>query len=219
VSVLAYKAIKSKKQRRDHRRAFGGQAVSFAGLLLVLGLSWGGLDGAGVFLAAVSAVLIALVYLFGDHLMQRVSPLVLSLYVALINLFLFTGISAVTNASVVPINRMGWVGLFGAVVLFVAGFMGMFAGVKLLGASRAACLKNFEPVVTVGLAMVLLGESYGILQLLGVGIVLTGVVTGCHSFWRSDPATVASAGGPTLGAVDLADCTPLCRMDSRCLLT
>ena len=145
--------------------------------------------------------------------------MVLNLYVAFVNAILFAGITALTNGSATPANLTGWLGLFGAVVFFVAGFMGMFAGVSLLGPSRAACLKNFEPVVTVGLSIILLGESYGILQLIGVGVVLTGIVTGCHSFWSPGTATATEADGATHGTVELADCTPLCRLDSRCLLT
>ena len=144
--------------------------------------------------------------------------MVLNLYVAIVNVILFGGITVVTNASAIPIDLKGWIGLHGAVVFFVAGFMGMFAGVGLLGPSRAACLKNLEPVVTVGLSIVLLGESYGLLQLLGVGIVLAGIVTGCHSFWRPGAATTKADGTPQ-GTVALADCTPLCRLDSQCLLT
>ncbi|MFV2041612.1 MAG: EamA family transporter [Anaerolineales bacterium] len=105
------------------------------------------------------------------------------------------------------------------VVFFEAGFMGMFAGVSLLGPNRAACLNNLEPVVTVSLSSILLGESYGILQLLGVGIVLTGIVTGCHCFWKPGTATATEADGAKKGTIELADCTPLCRLDSRCLLT
>lgn len=219
VSLLAYRARPSRLHRRPHRSAFGGQTLSLAGLALILGLSWTSLDLAGVLMATFSAVLAALVYVFGDQLMRTVSPMVLNLYVALVNAALFAVIGIVGDSSATPADHTGWVGLIGAAFFFVVGFMGMFGGITLLGPSRAACLKNFEPVFAVGLSIVLLGESYGLGQLIGAATVVAGIVTGCHGFWGSDGATVASQGSADADAIGLADCTPVCRLDSRCLLT
>jgi len=219
VSLLAYRARPSKQHRRAHRLAFGGQTMSLAGLVLILGLSWTSLDLAGVLMAALSAILIALVYVFGDQLMRTVSPMVLSLYVALINAALFGVIGFVGDVSARPIDPAGLVGLAGAAGFFMVGFMGMFVGVSMLGPSRSACLRNVEPIVTVGLSITLLGESYGVWQFIGAAIVLAGIVTGCHSFWGRAKTSMADLTSANMEAVGLADCTPVCRLDSRCLLS
>jgi drug/metabolite transporter (DMT)-like permease len=47
---------------------------------------------------------------------------------------------------------------------------------KRIGASTASIVSTFEPVVTVGLAVALYGESLGPLQALGGVLVLAAVV-------------------------------------------
>lgn len=216
VSLLAYRARPSKEHRRAHRLAFGSQTVSLAGLGLILGLSWTSLDLPGVLMAIFSALLAALVYVFGDQLMRTVSPMILNLYVALVNAALFAVIGILGDTTAMPADQTGWVGLIGAAFFFVVGFIGMFAGLSMLGPSQAACLRNLEPVVTVGLSITLLGESYGVWQLVGAGVVLAGIVAGCHSFWSQGSRDQA---GVATEPVGLADCTPVCRLDTRCLLT
>ena len=51
-----------------------------------------------------------------------------------------------------------------------------FAGLRRVGASEAAILSTFEPVVTVALAYAVLGERLAPAQLLGGGLVLAAVV-------------------------------------------
>lgn len=219
VSLLAYRARPSTAHRRAHRLALGGQSLSLTGLVLILGLSWTSLDLAGVLMAALSAALMALVYVFGDRLMRTVSPMVLNLYVALINTALFGVIGFATAASARPVDAVGWLGLAGAGGFFLVGFLGMFVGVAMLGPSQASCLKNLEPVVTVGLSIALLGESYGVGQLIGAAIVLVGIVTGCHGFWGRQVGDLPGHAGPGTRPAGPEDCTPLCRLESRCLLT
>jgi drug/metabolite transporter (DMT)-like permease len=68
--------------------------------------------------------------------------------------------------------------------VLVAGIVGAgiptvsyIAGIRRLGAPRAAILANFEPVVGVLLAAVLLGEQPTLVQLLGGAlIIVAGVV-------------------------------------------
>ena len=50
------------------------------------------------------------------------------------------------------------------------------AGLPRVGAARAALLSTWEPVVTVGLAVVLLGDRLSLVQVLGGALVLIAVV-------------------------------------------
>jgi drug/metabolite transporter (DMT)-like permease len=69
------------------------------------------------------------------------------------------------------------------------------AGLPRVGAARATLLSTFEPVVTVGLAVVVLGDRLSLTQVLGGALVLIAVVVvqGAQ-LWR--PA--AAADGPEL---------------------
>lgn len=56
-------------------------------------------------------------------------------------------------------------------------FVTFFAGLKLVGPITASTLSTLEPVVTVGLAAVVLGETMGLLQLCGGMLILLAAIT------------------------------------------
>ncbi len=163
-----------------HGLAFSGQALSLGGLMLLLSLSGVALDLAGILMAALSAFSFALVIVFGSRLMRSISPMVLNLYVALVNSVIFALASVLAGGFAWPAFSTGWIGLWGAVAFFIAGFLGLFAGVTLVGPSRAACLSNLEPLVTIALAVTVLGEPFNLWQIIGAGIVLFGIYTMCR---------------------------------------
>jgi drug/metabolite transporter (DMT)-like permease len=221
VTVLAYLTGSGKLHNRDrgaHLIAFGGQVVSLAGLVLLLRLSRSALNPIGVLMAAFSAIGFALVLVFGSRLMRTVSPMVLNLYVALVNAALFA-LAGVLGASFAwPTLAAGWIGLLGVSVFFVAGFMGLFVGVSMISPGRAACLSNVEPVVTIALSVLLLGEPFGAWQLVGGGAVLIGIFIMCRNVMSEgdrEPRQLVKPPGKTNRVLN---CTPECRRGSRCVL-
>ena len=48
-------------------------------------------------------------------------------------------------------------------------------GVKGVGPSRASVLGNLTPVAAIGLSALILGESVGLGEMLGIGLILAGV--------------------------------------------
>ena len=179
-SVVGHERLAG-RDRAAHVIAFGGQAFSLGGLALLLRLSGNALNPTGVLMAGFSAISITVVIVFGSRLLQTVSPMVLNLYVALLNTALFTVIGALGPGFAWPTVATGWIGLMGVAVFFVGGFLGMFVGVSLIGPSRAACLSNIEPVVTIALAVIVLAEPLSLWQLIGAGAVLVGIFTMCRS--------------------------------------
>jgi drug/metabolite transporter (DMT)-like permease len=75
----------------------------------------------------------------------------------------------------------GWL-LCLAAVSTVTAISLFFAGLERVGPTMAAILSTVEPLVTVLLALIVLGERLGAIQLLGGALVLAAVV----------PATVAA---------------------------
>ena len=69
----------------------------------------------------------------------------------------------------------GW--LAGIAVVSTVGAVGLFfAGLQRVGPTAASILSTLEPVVTVGLAFAVFGESLGPAQLAGASLVLLGCV-------------------------------------------
>lgn len=55
----------------------------------------------------------------------------------------------------------------------------LFAGIGYVGSSRAAAVKNTAPIVTVGVAIVFLGERLSLLGAVGVGLTFLGLFMLC----------------------------------------
>lgn len=76
-----------------------------------------------------------------------------------------------------PAGRAGWAALVAIAVLStVVAILTFFAGLQRLGAGRASMLSTLEPVVTVLLAALVLGESLSPAQLGGGALILAGVL-------------------------------------------
>lgn len=66
----------------------------------------------------------------------------------------------------------------------VLGFLWYYEGIKEVGAMRAGVFINVVPVSAVTLAWFFLSESISLTQLIGAGLVMTGVYAGNHSSRR-----------------------------------
>ncbi|TMC76852.1 MAG: hypothetical protein E6J08_14045, partial [Chloroflexi bacterium] len=75
-----------------------------------------------------------------------------------------------------------------AVVPTMVAISLFLAGLPRIGAARAALLSTLEPVVTVSLAIAILGDRFSILQALGgVLVLLAVVVVQAAHLWRAGP--------------------------------
>jgi len=75
-----------------------------------------------------------------------------------------------------------------AVVPTMVAISLFLAGLPRIGAARAALLSTLEPVVTVSLAIVLLGDRFSLLQALGgVLVLLAVIVVQAAHLWRPGP--------------------------------
>lgn len=165
------------------RAVWGGAVLSFAGVgvVSVAGFQAAGdqplLGSALVFLGVVSWAL----YSIGSRtIMERLSALTVNwttLMVATIlqipllwtdQKMMHTGIGSVTTSD--------WLAL-GYLVVFATAVaqQAWLFGVKGIGPSRASVLGNLTPVAAIGLSAVVLGESVGVIEVIGICLILAGV--------------------------------------------
>jgi drug/metabolite transporter (DMT)-like permease len=151
-------------------------AASFVGLLMLVGgahfqLAW------ALVLAVASPVIYTAYILVGERVMGSVPALAASAVIITGAAIAFCVLAAIGNELALPRTAGGW-----AVVIALAVFPTMFAislflaGLPRVGASRAALLSTWEPVVTVALAVIVLGDRLSLAQVLGGVLVLTAVV-------------------------------------------
>jgi drug/metabolite transporter (DMT)-like permease len=150
--------------------------AAFAGLALVLGVSAAGLDGRGVALALLASGGCAGLYLLSGRAIRRgADPLTLNLQAVAITSALLLPAAFLTDGLVMPGNVMAWLGLIGVTLCFLVGVCSFFTAVELVGPVRASMLSNLEPLVSLGAAALVLGETLSGTQLAGAALVLGAV--------------------------------------------
>ena len=153
-------------------------AVASVGLVLVLlAAGTGAFDLGGALLALAASVTYTTYILISDRIIGAVDPFALAALVltGATASFAVTGIA--TGSLDLKLSGEAWLWLvLIALISTVVAVSAFFAGLKRLGPSEAAILSTFEPVATVALAFVVLGERLAPAQLLGGALVLGAVV-------------------------------------------
>lgn len=165
------------------RAVWAGGLLSFAGVGLV---SVAGFQAAGeqpllgstlVFLGVVSWAL----YSIGSRaIMERVSALTVNwttlLVATALQIPLLWTDRKMVDAGVASVTTPDWLAL-GYLVVFATAVaqQAWLFGVKGIGPSRASVLGNLTPVAAVGLSVLILRESVGLIEVIGIGLILSGV--------------------------------------------
>ena len=168
-----------------HRRVRMAQVwallLTLAGTLLASGIlsGLGRVSGIGVIFGLASAVCYALFNLVGEAAVQRISPLA---SMSFAQWFSSLGLIVYLGPNVVKLpwqDAKSWViGLALATIASILPFYLVLAGIKIIGAGRAAIISTFELPMTFVLAAVFLTEipqwnqwAGGLLVLIGVTIL------------------------------------------------
>ena len=177
--VLVMAGAVALKRESWSRRRLVALAMALSGILLVLlGAATDRFDWLGVALGVTSALVYTAYILTGDRVLTGIAPLSLTALVCC---------GAATTYAVATALRGGptsldagptaWLWLVTiALVSTVGAIILFFAGLARVGPSVASILSILEPVVTVGLAAAVFGESSSAGQLSGGLLVLAAVV-------------------------------------------
>ena len=130
----------------------------------------------GILLAISAAAIYAVYILVGTGVMQKVSAIQSSAVIFASAAVVFGIMTAIRGAHW-PTTQNGWLAISGiaviATLLPVATFLG---GLKIVGATDASLLSTLEPVVTVVLAAMILGEKVQPLMIAGGVLILAAVL-------------------------------------------
>lgn len=162
---------------RDRPRPLelGCVAVATAGTVLTIGPVQGG-QTLGVLLGLGSALVYA-TYILVSSRVHGVRPFAMSATVLLAGAVVMGALAAATRPQL-PTAAGAWAALAGvALVGGVLAVTAFFAALALLGPADTAVVSTVEPVVSITVAAVVLGERLGPVQVLGGVIVLLAVGT------------------------------------------
>jgi len=179
--IYTYPLVVAALMRIISDEPFGGLSwtaalVAFAGVAVMLGVSFEGLDLRGVALAGLGSVAYALTTIGGARLMRKLPVTLLIAYMSAIAAVGFVTVGAATDALAAPATALGWIGAAGVTGSFLFGFLGFFIAVRIIGEARSAVISNLEPVVSVWGALAILGERLGPTATAGALMVLGGIL-------------------------------------------
>jgi drug/metabolite transporter (DMT)-like permease len=177
-AIVAVTAVLIGRERASLRTGLA-LALASTGLVLILaGAAAGALDPLGTALALTAAIVYSAYILSSEGVAARIGPVALSTLVctgAAVTLTLGGLAGGQVHLGAVSAAGYGW--LAGIAVVSTVGAVGLFfAGLQRVGPTAASILSTLEPVVTVGLAFAVFGESLGPAQLAGASLVLLGCV-------------------------------------------
>jgi drug/metabolite transporter (DMT)-like permease len=84
---------------------------------------------------------------------------------------------AIVHASWRTVPAIGWAALFySAIFALVIAYLFWYRGVRVIGPTRTAMYSNVQPIIAVGVAWVMLGETPTIWQGIGMACIMTGLL-------------------------------------------
>jgi len=160
-----------------NRRKTAALLISLAGCAVVLWGPLGRIDFRGVVLAFLVAVFYS-VYIIGSRkLLSDMPPAKISGWMAFCCLIFFTIYGALTGSLKLSFSAAN---ISAAAVLAIwctiIGFLSFLSGLKLLGAQNSAVISTIEPLFTIMLARILIGEKVSAQQVIGGVIIMSGVL-------------------------------------------
>lgn len=156
-----------------------GRALAVAVALAGTGLAVGGdlaSEPIGIVLGVAAAVIYSIYILVGEGVMTRVGPVPAATVVMLAAAVAY-GVAVLESGLELPQSATGWLAVLAiAVFSTLLAILGFFKGLAKLGAADASTLSTMEPLITLGLAALVLGETVTAPQLLGGGLILGAVI-------------------------------------------
>ncbi|MDL2345292.1 DMT family transporter [Deinococcus sp. MIMF12] len=162
--------------RRPDAARLGAVALAGLGLGLVVGVPGAGdRDGLGLALGAGAGAMYAAYLLASERWLRGVPPLAATGHLALVGALAFGGLAGARGELGVPGSPAQWGVILGiAVIPTLIAVPALYGAVARLGAARASLLGTLEPLFTVGLAFLVLGEPLRPAVLLGGALILAG---------------------------------------------
>jgi drug/metabolite transporter (DMT)-like permease len=163
--------------------------ASFAGVAMLVGGAQFQLSWALVWplvLAIASPTIYTGYILIGERVMSSVPAVAASAVIMSGAALAFCLLAALNHEFALPRNVSGWAVAIGIALIPTMVAISLFmAGLPRVGAARAALLSTWEPVVTVLLAVLVLGDTLSVVQVIGgVLVILAVILVQAAHLWR-----------------------------------
>ncbi len=153
--------------------------LALAGAALTVGFGARG-TLAGAALAVGAAVIYTVYIIAGTGLMRAVSPIPATLVIMASAGVVYAAIVAVRGPRW-PTTAAGFAAIAAVALVTVVATVTFFAALERIGPTNASLLSTFEPVVSVGLAALVLGERMPAMSLVGGALIVGAAALVTHA--------------------------------------
>jgi drug/metabolite transporter (DMT)-like permease len=151
--------------------------LAFIGLSLALKAQFtADLQILGIMFALMAAIGFASFITVSSLMLRTVDRQAVLLHSLAAGTLLFVLFFVLTSGAEIIVTRAGWLKVSGSGILVAFAYITFFAGMKIIGPVKASMIMNIEPVLTIGLAAISLGERLSNSQLFGAVLVIGGIV-------------------------------------------
>ncbi len=165
-------------------------ALAFGGLVLALDIQAAVMpDWRGLALALLAAASMSVMVVGGSRVMREADPSVVNLHLLATASALFVIVLLVGDGPHWPSTEDGRLAAAGLLVAFAAGQLSLIAAIARAGPVLAATIMNLEPLITIALAVLLVGERLTALQALGAGLVIAAILLVSRTGRPAAPST------------------------------
>ncbi len=154
----------------------GALIVAFIGLSLALDLGGGTLNPIGFAHALGGAVLITVLVLLNSKMVGTGDSRPVSLHMLFTGFLSYAACDIALGEFPLPVDALGWAAFLGVGVFYSFAIVSMFVTISWIGTVRTALIMNLEPITSVFLGIMLLGQPMSASQLLGAAIVVGAIV-------------------------------------------
>ncbi|WP_346938351.1 DMT family transporter [uncultured Clostridium sp.] len=152
--------------------------VTTIGVFIMLDVKVGSINTIGVVLVLLSALCYA-IYVLGasNDKVKNINSYVMTFYISVISAIVGSATGIATNSFNNPINFYGIISiLLIAFISTVVALMAFLKGVKLIGPTNSAIFSALEPIVSLVLGVIVLGESISFKIIIGSTIIILAMI-------------------------------------------
>ncbi len=159
--------------------------IAFAGLALMLGVGFQELDWRGMALGLSAGCVCAIQLTWVARALSGNDPLITMTQMALVAAIVLTIAAFISDGPPMPVTITGWSAMLSAAALQAASIPLLYIALPLIGPERSAVANNIQPVATVLVAILLLGETLRAGQFIGAAMIIGGILLMQYSTHRS----------------------------------
>lgn len=150
----------------------GAVVIAFTGLALSLQVHPGALDPRGLGLGLMAGLGLAITVMLSSRILRRADSARMTLHFTASTSACYLAVLLLTDGWAWPVDQIGWLLLLAMPLVYIVAMLCFFSAVTIIGPLKAATFNNLEPVTTILLAALLLGEALGPWQYVGAGLVI-----------------------------------------------